>query len=85
VSAPTDLCRCGHELQDHGEHAPGVPCMWAWNCGMGDGCPCNAFVPLTDAPIPYALTPKAIAMLDRSLYVPPLTEDEGQTEGAVPK
>ena len=39
--------------------------------------------PDADAPIPYALTPKAIAMLDRALYVPPLSEDEGQTEGAV--
>ena len=39
--------------------------------------------PDADAPIPYALTPKAIAMLDRALYVPPLSEAEGQAEGAV--
>ena len=39
--------------------------------------------PDADQPIPYALTPKAIAMLDRALYVPPLSEAEGQAEGAV--
>ena len=38
--------------------------------------------PDADAPIPYALTDKAIAMLDRALYVPPLSEDE-PVEGAV--